>query len=132
MQPGGWLLLCLMLAALSACGPQFAPGNAPAAPCEEISAAEFEAAIDAGAARATAKISEGGVVSMETGPGRVHCATYDSSIKPCRRPNDFVIQYNFASGETMHVRVPANTEYRFRLAARPTTCEIVLPPEFPE
>lgn len=116
----------LTVLALGACGPGFAPANAPSEACPQITAEEYAAAIEDGAAQATAKVSEGGMVSMETGPGIVHCATYNSSIKPCRRPNEFVIRYSFASGDVIHVRVPAETEYRFRIAAQPTTCEIVL------
>lgn len=52
-------------------------------------------------------INAGGMVSMETGPGVVHCATYQSAMRPCRRPNDFVIRYSVSNGEEIHVRVPA-------------------------
>lgn len=120
-----WWSGLALAALLAACGPTYAPPNAPAIPCPQISAQEYDAAIAAGAARATASISANGMVAMETGPGSVHCATYQSSMRPCRRPVDFVIRYTLASGEVVHVRVPAGDQYRFRVQAQPTTCEIV-------
>jgi len=115
-----------LVATLGACGPSWAPPNAPSMPCATITQAEYEAAIDAGAARATARIHEGGMISMDTGPGVVHCATYSgSTIRPCRRPVDFVINYTTAEGDTIYVRVPANEEYRFRSGNRPHTCEVL-------
>lgn len=102
-----------------------APPNAPAIACPQISAVEYDAAIAAGAAHATATVSQSGMVSMGMGPGRVHRATYRSSMRPCRRPNDFVIRYALAEGEEVHVRVPAGEQYRFRVQAQPTSCEIV-------
>jgi hypothetical protein len=117
--------MLLLAAALGACGPSYAPPNAPAIACPQISAAGYDAAIAAGAARASATINPNGMVSMETGPGSVHCATYRSSMRPCRRPVDFVIRYTLASGDVLHVRVPAGEQYRFRVQAQPTPCEIV-------
>jgi len=112
--------------AVAGCGPTYAPPNAPARACPSISAAEFDAAIRAGAARATASVSENGIVSMDTGPGVVQCATFGgTAMRPCRRPNDFVIRYSLASGETVYVRIPSGAEYRFRVQAQPTPCEIV-------
>lgn len=111
--------------ALAGCGPAYAPPNAPATACPQITAAEFDAAVAAGAARASATIGTNGAVSMRTGPGVVHCATFKSSMKPCRRPNDLVIRYTLADGQVVHVRAPAGRDYRFRVAARPTTCEIL-------
>jgi hypothetical protein len=119
------------LALLAACGPAWAPPNAPARPCDIVDAAAAAAAREAGAAFARARVSEGGMVSMETGPGVVHCATYTSAMKPCRRPNDFVIEYTPSEGEAFFVLVPANAEYRFRAQAVPNTCEIVLLPAPP-
>lgn len=40
----------LIAAARGACGPSYAPPNAPAIACPQISATEYEAAIQAGAA----------------------------------------------------------------------------------
>ena len=111
--------------ALVACGPNYAPPNAPARACPQISVAEYDAAIAGGAASATATISASGMISMQAGPGIVHCATYQSSMRPCRRPNDFVIRYSLADGEQIFVRVPAQKQYRFRVQAQPTPCEIV-------
>ena len=51
-------------------------------------------------------------------------------MRPCRRPNDYVIEYTQADGAKFYVQVPANTEYRFNVNAIPNTCQIVLPPEF--
>jgi len=117
----------LTVAALVAsCGPSYAPANAPSAACQEISAADFDTAIKAGATRGEATISQSGVVSMDTGPGLVQCAAFKSAIRPCRRPNDFVIRYRLADGTMTHVRVAAGEEYRLRLAARPTPCEVIL------
>ncbi len=116
------LILVLML---TACGPSYAPPNAASIPCPQISAAAYDAAIEAGAASGSARIHENGMVSLENGPGEVHCATYSSAMRPCRRPNDYVIRYTLESGEALHVRVPAGEQYRFNVGARPTTCQIV-------
>jgi hypothetical protein len=119
-------LKSLVLAiALTACGSSYAPPNAPSIPCPQISAAEYESAIEAGAARGDARIHASGMVSLENGPGVVHCATYSSAMRPCRRPNDYVIRYTLENGDALHVRVPAGEQYRFSVSARPTTCQIV-------
>lgn len=110
---------------LTACGPAWSPLDAPARPCETITQAAFDEAVADGAARGTARIYESGMVDLRTGPGIVHCATFNSSIKPCRRPNDYVIAYTTVEGQTLHVRVPANAEYRFKVGNRPHTCEIL-------
>jgi len=111
--------------AVSACGPTYAPPNAPALPCPQISLEEAEAALRAGAARGTARVYENGTVWLDNGPGIRHCATFTTAMRPCRRPNDYVISYTFPDETVIHVRVPANEQYRFRVGARPTTCEIV-------
>lgn len=119
--------------ALLGCGPAWAPADAPSRPCERIDRAGFEAAVSAGATRATADIGDGGVFSVTTGPGVVHCATAQgSTLKPCRRPNDFVIEVRQANQEPQFVRVPKNTEYRFRAGRGADICEIVLPPQLPQ
>lgn len=110
---------------LTGCGPTYAPPGAPARPCTPISESEFDAALRAGATRGDARIAASGVVDMMFGPGPVHCATYSSAMRPCRRPNDLVMRYGIEGGETLYVRVPAESQYRFRAQARPTTCEIV-------
>jgi len=115
----------LTLGLLTGCGPSYAPLNAPSRPCPQISQAEFEAALDGGAARGDARIHPSGRVDLSFGPGVVHCATYRSSERPCRRPNDLVIRYEIDGDQTRFVRVPAETQYRFRVRARPTTCQIV-------
>ena len=132
--------LAFALALLSACGPSWAPPNAPTRPCETIDAAAFNAAREAGAAVGRAVIHDSGMVSLDNGPGVSHCATYTrksrawvtarSAMRPCRRPNDYVIEYTKADGDIFYVRVPANTEYRFNVGAAPNTCQIVLPPQF--
>ncbi|HWK35044.1 hypothetical protein [Sphingomonas sp.] len=94
-------------------------------PCPEISAADYAAAIARGATSATASISASGTASITTGPGIVHCATYPGALKPCRRPTDYVIRYALPDGRTVHVMVAAGQQYRFRVGATPTTCEIV-------
>lgn len=113
------------LLALSACGPSWAPPNAPAHACATISEAEFNQALEAGAARGDAETHANGMVSLNNGPGAVHCATYTSTMKPCRRPNDYVIRYATAEGETLYVRVAAGEEYRFNVRNRPHTCEVL-------
>lgn len=112
-------------ALLSACGPSFAPHNAPGVACPIISGAEFDDAMRAGATAATATVDANGVVSLDVGPGAVRCATYRTAMKPCVRPNDFVIRYTLSDGEQVFVRVPAGSQYRFRIGATPTPCEIV-------
>jgi hypothetical protein len=126
-------LLCgSILAALSACEPYYAPADAPAHPCPIISSAEFDAAIAAGASQATAHVGASGIVSMETGPGIKQCARFrGGAMKPCRRPNDFVIHYTVENGASFHVRVPAGEEYRFNIRRAPNTCEIPDRPERP-
>jgi acetyl esterase/lipase len=112
---------------LAACGPAYAPLNAPTVPCATISQAEYQTFRDNGAASAVARIHESGMVDMTAGPGVVHCATFNSSIRPCRRPNDFVIAYTLEDGSQTYVHVPPNTEYRFVVRARPTTCQVLAP-----
>jgi hypothetical protein len=116
---------------LCACEPPFAPPNAPGTPCPEISATEYENAMKAGATGAIARIGASGTVSMETGPGIKHCPTYNSAMKPCRRPNDFVIRYETAEGNIFYVRVPAGEQYRFNVHRMPNTCEIVNSEKYP-
>ncbi len=110
---------------LAACGPSFAPLNAPTVPCASISEAEYRTFRENGAASAVARIHESGMVDMTAGPGVRHCATFNSSIRPCRRPNDFVIEYTLVDGSKHYVHVPPNTEYRFVVTARPTTCQVL-------
>ncbi|WP_326525389.1 hypothetical protein [Sphingomonas sp.] len=110
---------------VAGCGEPFASIHAPGRPCTAITAADHAAAIAAGAASGTASVSAGGTVSLSNGPGVVHCATFKSPLKPCRRPSDYVIDYTLADGSKAFVKVPANQQYRFRLAAAPTTCEFV-------
>lgn len=125
-----WGGLVLALATLAACGPAWAPPNAPTRPCDTIDEATFNAARENGAASGRARIYESGMVSLDNGPGVQHCATYSSTMRPCRRPNDYVIEYTQADGAKLYVRVEANSEYRFDVRARPHTCQIMLPPEF--
>lgn len=115
----------LALAELAACGPSYAPLDAPSRPCPEITQAAFEAALADGAARGDARIHESGVVDLSFGPGVVHCAAFNSSERPCRRPNDLVIRYEIDGNQTRFVQVPAEAQYRFQVRARPTTCQIV-------
>ncbi len=119
------VLLLPVLIALAACGPSWAPPNAPAHACETIDEAAFNQALESGAARGDAEIHANGMVSLNNGPGARQCATYTSAMKPCRRPNDYVIRYMTAEGQTLFVRVPAGEEYRFNVRARPHTCEIL-------
>ncbi len=118
-------LIGLASLTLAACGPGFSPASAPGEPCPEITEAEFNAFSKTGSAKAVAKVSEAGIIDMTTGPGQVQCASGNGAAKPCRRPNPLVIRYEFANGSSVHVRVPAETEYRFRVGAQPTSCEIV-------
>jgi len=125
---GGGVVLGLLL---SGCGPAWAPPNAPTTPCEIVSEARYQAAIDDGAARGRARVYENGVVSLTTGPGIQHCATFSSTMRPCRRPNDYVIEYTQVDGEKFYVLIPANTEYRFNVNAAPNTCQVVRNPGEP-
>lgn len=124
-----FLAVVAVLTLLSACGPAWAPPDAPTRPCETIDEAAFNAAREAGAAVGRARIYESGMVDLRTGPGVSHCATFTSAMKPCRRPNDYVIEYTQVDGAKFYVRVPANTVYRFDVRAVPNTCQIVLPPQ---
>jgi hypothetical protein len=122
----GLLGSAALAVALAACSPAYAPPSAPAHSCPNISAAEYDAAIEAGAARATAHVNANGVISIETGPGVVQCATFrNSAMLPCRRPNDFVIRYTVEGDESFYVRVPAGEQYRFNVRRAPNTCEIL-------
>ncbi|MBX9745362.1 MAG: hypothetical protein K2X34_00575 [Hyphomonadaceae bacterium] len=119
------LIAPALVAALGACGPAWAPANAPTIPCATITQAEFEAALDAGAARGTARIHESGMADITNGPGVQHCATFNGAMRPCRRPNEYVIDYTTVEGEHIYVRVPANAEYRLNVRSRPHTCELI-------
>jgi len=121
------VILGSALATLCACGPAWAPPNAPTTPCEIVSEAAYNAAREAGAASARATVHDTWV-DMTTGPGVVHCATFTSAMRPCRRPNDLVIEYRQEGAETFYVLVPANAEYRFNVRAAPNTCQIVRQP----
>jgi hypothetical protein len=123
MRLGALFTVCLL--GLGGCGPAWSPLSAPSKPCQTISEIEFNTAVEAGAARGDAKIAKDGTVSLTNGPGVVHCATYTSALKPCRRPNDYVIRYDTEEGAPQFVLVPANEEYRFNVKARPHTCEIL-------
>ncbi|MBY0421567.1 MAG: hypothetical protein K2Q06_04630 [Parvularculaceae bacterium] len=110
---------------LSGCGPAYAPPDAPARACPSITGDAYEAAKAGGAAWAVARVHNDGSVSMTTGPGIVHCATFTSAMKPCRRPNDFVIRYELADGSREHVMVPKGEDYRFNVRRGPVHCEIL-------
>ena len=128
MSKAGTISLVAAAAALSACGPRWAPPDAPARACPEITADAYETAKAGGAAYAVARVGADGAVSMTTGPGVVHCATYTSAMRPCRRPNDFVIRYTLADGATTHVMVPKGETYRFNVRRGPVHCEILEAP----
>ena len=116
----------VLILTLSACGPAYAPPDAPSRACPSITAEDYEAAKEGGAAYATAKLSASGVVSMTTGPGVVQCASFKgTAIRPCRGPNDFVIRYELADGSVQHVMVPRGETYRFNLRRGPVHCEIL-------
>jgi hypothetical protein len=117
------------LTGLAGCG-GFAGPHAKGEPCPEISEARFAALVEAGATRADATVHASGMIDMTTGPGVVQCAS-GPQPRACRRPNDLVIRYTMTDGARRHVQVPAGKQYRFRVAARPTSCEIVLPPAIP-
>lgn len=123
-----WSGAVLALAMLSGCGPSWAPANAPTTPCEIVDEAAASAAREAGAAFGRARIHESGMVSLNNGPGIEHCATFSSAMRPCRRPNDYVIEYTPVEGDKFFVLVPANTEYRFNVHAAPNTCQVVRQP----
>lgn len=118
--------------ALSACGPAWAPPNAPTTPCEVIGEAEYRQAIAAGATSGAAQVQEDGSVSLQNGPGTRHCSTFTTAMRTCRRPNDYVIEYTQTDGGKFYVFVPANTEYRFNVRALPNHCQVVLPLRAPQ
>lgn len=106
--------------------PSGAPSDAPSRACATITRAEFDAALAAGAVRGTARVAADGKVDMSFGPGVVSCATMKgSAIKPCKRPTDLVIEYTPAGTAPFFVKVPAGSEYRFRVERAPNTCEIL-------
>lgn len=106
--------------------PSGAPNDAPSRACATITRAEFDAALAAGAVRGTARLAADGTSDMGFGPGVVGCATMKgSAIKPCRRPTDLVIEYTPAGAAPFFVKVPAGSEYRFRIQRAPNTCEIL-------
>lgn len=112
--------------ALASCGPAYAPPDAPVRACPAITADEYQAAKEAGAAYATAKVRADGAVFLTTGPGVTHCATYKTgTMKPCRRPVDFVICYELADGSLAYVMVPKGETYRFNIHRGPIHCEIL-------
>lgn len=113
--------------AIAACGPAWAPPDAPTVPCPIIDEAGYRAAREDGAAHARADVYANGTVNLVTGPGVVQCARYSSTMRPCRRQVDFVIEYRQAGQATFYVRVPANAEYRFNVHAAPNTCQILQP-----
>lgn len=117
-----------LVVALAACGPAWAPPDAPTTPCAIIDEAGYRAAREDGAAHGRADVYANGTVNLVMGPGVVHCASYSSAMRPCRRPVDFVIEYRQAGQPTFYVRVPANAEYRFNVHAAPNTCQIVRAP----
>ena len=125
---GCWWAAMALAAVLAGCGPSWAPPNAATTPCEIVDEATATAAREAGAAFGRARIHESGMVSLTTGPGIQHCATFSSTMRPCRRPNDYVIEYTPVEGEIFFVLVPANTEYRFNVHAAPNTCQVVREP----
>ncbi|WP_066664880.1 MULTISPECIES: hypothetical protein [unclassified Sphingomonas] len=118
-----------MMVALSGCG-GFSGPHAKGDPCPELSEARFAELVEAGATRADATIHASGMIDMTTGPGVVQCAS-GPQPRACRRPNDLVIRYTWPDGSRRRVQVPAGSQYRFRAGARPTSCEIVLPPAPP-
>lgn len=121
----GPLSVILLALSAAACGPSYAPVDAPSRPCPEITEAEFQSALDDGAARGDARVYSSGTVNLRFGPGVEHCATFNAPLRPCRRPVDLVIRYEFDDGSVRHVRAAAGSQYRFNAGAQPTTCEIV-------
>jgi hypothetical protein len=120
-----WIFGTTALLAIGGCGPAYAPPDAPARACPAITAEDYDARKAAGAAYATAKVRADGSVWMATGPGVVHCATFRSAMKPCRRPNDFVIRYELADETLAFVMVPKGETYRFNVRRGPVHCEIL-------
>jgi hypothetical protein len=110
---------------LASCGPQYAPPSAPSSACPVISQAAFDAAKDAGATSATAKIRDNGIVTMNIGAGIKHCSSFTGSKQVCRRPNAFVIHYTMPNGGDTFVRVPKDREYRLNNNRKPVPCEII-------
>lgn len=115
------LPILMLPAMLAACEP---PLDGPAHACPEISEQDYQAAITAGAASARASLSADGIGSVSES-GSKQCVTYQTALKTCRRPVDFVIRYTLADGMVRYVRVAKGEAYRFNIHARPTSCEII-------
>jgi hypothetical protein len=118
-------LLVTCALALTSCGPSYSPPGSPSTACKSIGKAQFDAAIEAGATRATASIYASGVVSMNSGMGTKQCSSFKGSKQICRRPKDFVIQYTLANDQIRYVLVPKKTEYRLNMNRKPIPCETI-------
>lgn len=110
---------------LSGCGEPFADPNSAGKPCATISKASFDRAIEDGAVKGVAKYRSNGTVTETIGAGVMHCATSKMPNRICRRPKDLVIEYTLENSAKTYVKVRAEQQYRFRLGAKPTTCEIM-------
>lgn len=94
-------------------------------PCEAITEAQYQAAIDAGAANVVVQEQGDGTVSYsESLGGWKQCSTHKGAPKVCRRQRDLVVRFTTADATVHHVLVPQGKRYRFRLQAKPTTCEL--------
>ena len=111
---------------LSACGPSFAPPDAPTAACPTITKSQFDNAKDAGAVIGRGKVSANGVTTLDIGPGTVRCNNMPTAKKTCIRPRDFAIEYKLSDDRLIYLLIPSQTQYRFNVHARPTPCQVVV------
>jgi hypothetical protein len=111
---------------LTACGPGFAPPDAPGVACPIITKSQFDDAKDAGALIGRGKISANGVTTLDIGPGTVRCNNMPTAKRTCVRPRDFAIEYKLSDDQPIYVLIPKQTQYRFNVHARPTPCEVVV------
>ncbi|MCU0759248.1 MAG: hypothetical protein MUF07_08655 [Steroidobacteraceae bacterium] len=129
--PPAWLRrllpLALVVGALAVWwSPDGAPGDAPSRPCPAIGRAAFDAALAAGAVRGVARIAADGTLELDFGPGVVGCATQRGlAVRPCRRPDELVVEVLQDGAAPAYVRVPAGAEYRFRAGRGAQACEIL-------
>lgn len=108
----GWLV------ALGGCG-WTVQVNAPSIPCPEISAAQFEAALRAGAVRGEVQVRrQGSLQSLQTVIGAnamrtCRPASSRGASQACRLSNDLVVRYDTDDRGILFVKVPAGRWHRF-------------------
>ena len=118
-------LLAACALTLTSCGPKFSSPDAPTTACRTIGKTQYDAAIAAGAAKAKARLTDAGGVTMTTSASVKHCSKFKGSRQTCRRPSDFVIQYSLSNDQIRFVMIPKNREYRLNINRKPLPCEVI-------